>query len=94
LLFDDHDKAAAERERASVVRKAERSAAALKKAATKRTQDGFAVESFRGLLSMLGTIVKSWVRPRGTNAEPFTMVTIPNPQQRQALELLGVPLRP
>jgi transposase len=94
LLFDDHDKAAAERARASVVRKAERSAAALKKAATKRTQDGFSVESFRGLLSMLGTIVKSWVRPRGTNAEPFTMVTIPNPQQRQALELLGVPLRP
>jgi transposase len=94
LLFDDHDKAAAERQRASVVRKAQRSAAAREKAATKRTEEGLAVESFRGLLAMLGTIVKSWVRPRGTSVEPFTMVTIPNPQQRRALEILGVPLRP
>ncbi len=94
LLFDDHDKAAAERQRASVVRKAQRSAAAREKAATKRTEEGLAVQSFRGLLAMLGTIVKSWVRPRGTSVEPFTMVTIPNPQQRRALEILGVPLRP
>jgi transposase len=77
MLFDDHDKAAAEAERTSIVRKAERSKAAKEKVSTKRTADGFAVESFRCLLSGLGTIVKNWVRPTGTVIEPFVMMTIP-----------------
>ena len=93
LLFDDHDRASAAAQRESIVRKAKRSQAAERKAQSKRTNDGFDVESFRGMLSLLGTIVKSWVRPRGTTMEPFIMVTIPNPHQRRALELLGVPLR-
>ena len=93
LLFDDHDKAGADVARRSVVQKAQRSEAAKHKAGTKRTDDGFVVESFRGMLSLLGTIVKNWVKPRETATEPFTMVTIPNPHQRRALELLGITLR-
>jgi transposase len=40
ILFDDHDKVSAEAIRASIVAKAERSAAANVKAATKRSEDG------------------------------------------------------
>ena len=94
LLFDDHDRASAEARRKSPVRKAERSEAAMRKAATKRTEDGFVVESFQGLLALLGTIVVNWVRPQGAATEPFEMITIPNPHQRRALDLLGVTLRP
>ena len=93
LLFDDHDKASAQAARESVVQQAQRSEAAKRKAASKRTDDGFAVESFQGMLSLLGTIVKNWLRPRETVAEPFSMITTPNPLQRRALDLLGVTLR-
>ncbi|HCC32724.1 MAG TPA: hypothetical protein DEQ28_02305 [Clostridiales bacterium] len=67
---------AAEAERTSIVQKAERSKAAKEKAATKRTADGFTVESFRCLLSNLATIVKNRVRPAGTSIDPFVMMTI------------------
>ena len=55
LLFDDHDPAAAERQRPSVVRKAQRSPAARAKASSKRTADDLPVHSFRTLLADLGT---------------------------------------
>ena len=92
LLFEDHDRADAQR--ASVVRKAERSPAAARKAATKRTEDDFAAQSFRSLLGQLGTIVKNWVRPAATPGAAFPMVTIPNRHQKRALDLLGLSLRP
>ena len=92
LLFEDHDRAAAQR--TSVVRKAERSPAADRKAATTRTEDDFGVQSFRSLLGQLGTIVKNWVRPTATTGVSFPMVTIPNRHQKRALELLGLSLRP
>ena len=50
ILFDDHDKAAAESRRQSAVAKAERSEAANRKAATKRTHDNLPVHSFQSLL--------------------------------------------
>jgi len=90
LLFDDHDRPGAESERRSVVGPAKRSAAARKKAATRRTEDDFAVQSFRDVLHQLGTIVKSWMRPRDSDDEPFAMTTRPNDHQRRVLELLGV----
>ena len=40
ILFDDHDKAAADAARTSIVAKAKRSTAAARKALTKRTDDG------------------------------------------------------
>lgn len=93
MLFDDHVKASAQEARESVVQKAQRSEAAKRKAESKRTEDGFPVESFQGMLSTLGTIVKNWLRPRETADEPFSMITTPNPLQRKALDLLGVTLR-
>jgi len=90
LLFDDHDRPGAASERRSIVAPAKRSAAARRKAATKRTDDDFAVQSFRDVLAQLGTIVKSWMRPRGSDDEPFAMTTRPNDHQRRVLELLGV----
>jgi hypothetical protein len=90
LLFDDHDKGSAEAARQSPVQKAARSEAAKRKASTKHVEDGYVVQSFRSMLSFLGTIVKNWVQPRATPTEPFTMITTPNAHQRRALELLGV----
>jgi transposase len=93
LLFDDHDRASAQAARESVVQKAERSKAAKRKTGSKRTEDGLTLESFQGMLALLGTIVKNWMRPREATSEPFQMVTIPNPHQRRALDLLEVTLR-
>ncbi len=91
LLFDDHDKAAGEVQRESVVRKAERSPAARSKAASKHTAEGFVVHSFRDMLAQLGTIVRNRVRRPGASADAtFTMTTRPTPHQRRALDLLGV----
>ena len=56
-LFDDHDPAAAEQQRTSVVAPARRSPAALAKARRKRTDDDLPVHSFRTMLTDLGTLV-------------------------------------
>ena len=90
LLFDDHDREAANAARESVVQKARRSEAATSKAATKRTADGHPVESFRDVLATLGTITRNWVRPVGTESEPFVMTTTPTAHQRQILDLLEI----
>ena len=50
------------------------------------------VHSFPTLLDHLGTIVHNWVRPSGKDVPPFMMVTQPNPLQRRAFELLGLPI--
>jgi transposase len=92
LLFEDHDRAAAAAERTSIVGKAQRSSAARRKASTQRTEEGFAVQSFRSLMGQLGTIVKNWVRPVDPTSPSFPMLTIPNAHQRRALELLDVSL--
>jgi len=90
LLFNDTEPD--NTERASVVAPAQRSAAAAAKAATKHTDDGLPVHSFPSLLDHLGTIVRNWVRPSGKEVAAFTMVTEPNPLQRRAFDLLGVPV--
>ena len=89
LLFDDHDPAAAERQRASVVQKAKRSPAARAKAAGKRTADDLPVHSFRTLLADLGTLTANTVRVADGDAT-FTMLTKPTPVQQRSFELLGV----
>src|SRR5262249_19100279 len=58
IIFEDHDKAAAVAARRSIVAKAERSKAADRKAATKRTDDGLPVHSFRSLLADLATVTR------------------------------------
>jgi transposase len=91
MLFDDDDKTAARAKRSSVVAKAQRSDRALSKAATKTTDDGASVHSFRTLLADLATISRNTVQPTG-GAPSFDMLTTPTPLQRRALDLLAVRL--
>ena len=54
LLFDDHEREQAEETRKSIVSKAPRSTAAKQKERTRRTADGFPVQSFPGPTEGLG----------------------------------------
>jgi transposase len=88
ILFDDHDRAAAEASRASPVAKAQSSPAAKRKVRTKRTDDGLPVHSFRTLLADLGTIARNLVS--FGKASELTVITRPTAIQQRALDLLGV----
>ena len=90
LLFDDHDKAGAAERRESIVAPAQRSKAALDKAASKTSGD-LTVHSFQTLLKDLGTIAKMHVVSEAAGLS-FTRVTRPTPGQARALKLLGVSL--
>jgi hypothetical protein len=93
LLFDDHDPAAAEAARRSVVAPAQRSPLALRKALTRLTADGTPVHSFQSLLSDLATIAKNRILPTTKDPVPFDLVTSPTPLQQRAFDLLGVNYR-
>ena len=93
MLFDDDDKAAAEATRRSAVAPAERSERALRKAADKRTEDGFPVHSFQTLLRDLATVAKNRVRPTAEGLPDFDVITTPTPVQKRAFDLLGVSSR-
>jgi Transposase DDE domain len=88
ILFQDNDKPGAAGKRANAVEKAQRSDAALAKAARKRTQDGTPVHSFSSLLADLATICANQIQPTDHTAA-FTIITTPTPLQRRAFELLG-----
>ena len=94
ILFEDHDKPAAERLRLSVVAPARRSLKAQRKARTKKTDDGSPVHSFHTLLEDLASVVKSHIKPKGLEVDPFVKITTPTALQQKAFDLLGVsPLR-
>jgi hypothetical protein len=88
ILFDDHDRAAAEALRTSPVAKAQPSTAAKRKAATKRTDEGLPVQSFRSLLADLATLTRNTVR--FGRAATFPVLATPTQTQRRALDLLGL----
>ena len=90
MLFKDDDKQAAEAARTSPVAPAQRSTRALRKIATKRTEQGAPVHSFTSLLKDLATIAANRVQPNDTDLPAFPVITTPTPLQRQAFELLGV----
>ncbi|MDQ2818355.1 MAG: IS1634 family transposase [Candidatus Eremiobacteraeota bacterium] len=93
MLFDDHDRAAAEAERTSPVAKAKVSKAAQSKASTQRVDVGGSVQpvhSFRTLLGDLATLTHNTVCSGGQKM--LTVQTTPTPVQRRALSLLGVEL--
>ena len=92
LLFDDHDKPQARAARASVVAPAQRSSAALRKAAAKKTDDGFPVHSFQTLLRDMATIAKNRIQPTDDKTPAFDMLTTPTALQQRAFDLLGVTL--
>ena len=89
VLFDDHDRAAGERLRESVVQPAQRSPAAHRKAASKRTDDDLPVHSFRSLMSELGTLTANRVRMVDSGAT-FTMHSEPTKLQQRCFDLLEV----
>ncbi len=90
VLFDDDDKAAAEARRPSVVKPAQRSLRAQRKAQQQRTDDGWPVHSFRTLLTDLATLAKNRVRIKLQGALPFDKYTTPTPLQQRVFELLAV----
>ena len=88
LLFDDHDRAAAQARRRSPVAKATVSPAAQRKAASKRTADGHPVHSFRTLLADLATLTRNTLR-FGTGLHATVLAT-PTALQKHAFDLLAV----
>lgn len=94
LLFDDHQRAAAEATRPSIVAKAPRSDAAREKEATLHTADGLPVQSFQCLLKDLGTLCRSRVNWASQANLEFTRITEPTPLHRRVFELLDVPILP
>lgn len=93
ILFDDHDKAAANAARASIVAKAERSHAADRKAATKRTHDGLPVHSFRSLIADLATVTRNTMAMAQSLEATFVLYPKLTPAQDRAFQLLGVPVK-
>ena len=89
LLFDDHDPAAAEQQRTSIVAPARRSKAAVAKARRKRTDDDLPAHSFRTLLTDLGTPAANTMQAADSEAT-FTLQTQPTLLQQRCFELLGV----
>ncbi len=94
MLFDDHDRAAAEAGRTSPVAKAKVSKAAQRKASTQRVNLGDGntqpVHSFRTLLGDLATLTRNTVCFGGQKM--LTVQSTATPVQRRALSLLGVEL--
>ncbi len=93
LLFDDHDKAGAEARRSSIVAPARRSAAAEKKAHTKRTEAGLTVHSFHSLLADLATLTLNRIQPNHDSLPSFDKLTRPTPTQTRVFQLLGFTLK-
>ena len=89
ILFVDHDKPAAANKRTTPVEPAQRSDAALAKAARKRTHENTPVHNFTSLLADLATICANQIQPTD-DLPTFTKTTTPTPLQRRAFELLGV----
>jgi hypothetical protein len=89
ILFDDHDRQAAEASRSSIVAPAPRSESARRKDANKRTDDNYPVQSFRSLLKDLGTLCRNYAKAKSSE---FSILTTPTRLQRRAFQLLGITL--
>jgi transposase len=92
LLFDDHEREAAEETRESIVSPAPRSAAAKLKEQQRRTANGYPVQSFQCLLKDLATQCKNRVRWDSSSDVEFERVTMPTDLQRRVFEFLELPM--
>jgi hypothetical protein len=90
ILFDDHQRAEAAAARSSIVAPAQRSKAARRKAATKRTTDGLPVHSFQSLLAELATFTRNTMAMAAAPHDTFLLYPQPTPIQLRAFELLAV----
>ncbi len=88
LMFADPDQQA--KTTRDPVAPAQRSKAALAKAARRTLDDGTPVHSFATLLAELATIVRNTCRTpnAGPAAPTFEVITTANPQQKRALDLI------
>ena len=93
ILFEDHDKAAAEAARKSIVAKAERSAAAKRKIASKRTDDNLPVHSFQSLMADLATVTRNTMAMANSPDTAFVIYPELTPVQACAFRLLGCAIR-
>ena len=90
MLFDDHEPAAGEALRTSIVAPAQHSPSADDKAQSKCTADGMPVHSFQTLLQDLRTVALNTVQ---MGEETCQMVTALTAVQQRAFDLLKVPCR-
>ncbi len=90
ILQADHDKAAAEAARPSIVAPLEASPAARRKRSRQRTEDGIPVTSLRDLLRHLASLTLNSVSTPINPDYSFTVTATPTKLQRKAFELLGV----
>ena len=90
MLFDDHERDAAAAARISPVAPAKVSAAARKKAASRRTAEGYPVHSFRTLLQDLATLARNVVHIG--DAPPTVMLTRPTNLQQAIFNKLALSL--
>jgi transposase len=91
LLFDDTDKETAEAARESVVAKAQRSPAAIRKQTTGVTPDGTPVHSFRTLLADLATLARNTIVTAVAPDLPLTVFTRPTTVQRLWCKSSAIP---
>jgi hypothetical protein len=92
ILFHDHDRAEAEKERASPVAAVEVSAAAKRKRASRRSDDGLPVTSFSDLMRHLATMTLNIVASPQALSATITLSAKPTPLQDKAFALLGAAL--
>ena len=92
LLFQDDEPEEGEALRNSIVAPAQRSPKAMRKAKTKRNDEGQPVHSFQTLLEDLATIAKQRCQPNHPEMPFFEKTTIPTSLQQHALDLLRVKL--
>lgn len=90
ILFQDDDPSGAQVQRESMVAPARRSPRAEAKINSKRTEDGFVVNSMETLLKDLATLTRNRMR---FGQATFDQLASPTKLQQKAFELLGVPLR-
>jgi hypothetical protein len=76
ILFDDHDKPAADAVRASIVAKATRSETAMRKVNAKRTDDDLPVHSFQSLITDLATFTRNTMT-MGDSSATFSIRSSP-----------------
>ena len=91
ILFDDHDRQTAQATRSSVVSPVIRSASAKRKDATRKTEDGYPVQSFQDLLSDMATLTRNRIRISAIDVK-YDKLASPTSYQRHVLELLDVQL--
>lgn len=91
ILYADDKKEEGSEKRASPVAPSQKSDAALKKAATHSTEEGFVVHNMKTALDFLGTICKNEIQYEN-HEEQLYVTTEPTPYQKKILELIGASL--